>query len=290
MFQQRTIILIFLFFVSWIQCSPTGRGTRRDGILVAQIEPLKFQSEESISRQKLCPNECSGHGVCNVISTEGFPPSCSCLYLWSGTDCSTASCPNDCSLSGFCDDTTGLCLCNPGLTGADCSKKSEVTFTCENDCNQNGICDHQQGKCECFTGWLGNACETQLCKNNCSNHGLCWDMNGSGAYGCTCDKGWVGDYCQTIKIECEDNCSGHGVCDYSTGVCQCNKGWKIPNCLIKDCTGGYLSLNSPHPPPEGGCPNDCSCQGYCTCVDNNNCFCECQPGWAGDDCSVGISQ
>ena len=35
-------------------------------------------------------------------------------------------CPNGCSNRGQCDDKTGLCQCEKGFTGCDCSGKCEV--------------------------------------------------------------------------------------------------------------------------------------------------------------------
>ena len=46
---------------------------------------------------QLCPNQCSGHGTCNVTTS-----TCSCHAPWAGDDCSVPACKNNCSGNGWC--------------------------------------------------------------------------------------------------------------------------------------------------------------------------------------------
>ena len=43
-------------------------------------------------------------------------------------------CPNGCSNRGQCDDKTGLCQCEKGFTGCDCSGKCEVVHVIWTGC------------------------------------------------------------------------------------------------------------------------------------------------------------
>jgi len=68
-----------------------------------------------------CINDCSGHGDCD----KGI---CSCNAGWQGDDCSGAKiCPKDCSGKGEC--SKGVCLCNTGYYGADCSDSTATSGT-----------------------------------------------------------------------------------------------------------------------------------------------------------------
>ena len=42
-------------------------------------------------------------------------------------------CPNGCSNRGKCDDNTGLCQCEEGFTGCDCSGKFQLKYLCRMD-------------------------------------------------------------------------------------------------------------------------------------------------------------
>jgi len=69
------------------------------------------------------------------------------------------SCPNNCNGTGTCDLSTGVCNCNAGYTGSDCSQKSPIE--CPNNCGGNGDCDLSTGVCNCNSGYIGIACENK---------------------------------------------------------------------------------------------------------------------------------
>lgn len=97
---------------------------------------------------------------------------------------------------GYCDRRNGLCVCNQGYTGLDCSAckpsyyktgslcypKSSCIFLitlamcwslicllmnterCPNDCSQGGICDEATGTCNCFLTRKGDDCAQLFCQ------------------------------------------------------------------------------------------------------------------------------
>lgn len=131
---------------------------------------------------------CSGRGTCDY--TVG---ACSCYSGYTGSSCERTVCPNSCSGHGICQSLTrfvtdasivgstnyaagydGLqqygCKCDDGYRGADCSQ-IECPSTVDplggdggslgRDCSGRGICDYTTGLCNCFTGYQGESCYVQ---------------------------------------------------------------------------------------------------------------------------------
>lgn len=280
-----------------------GRTVRRDGLLVADTKPYEGEAH-IMERQAKCTNSCSGHGTCIYSEFSSFPAVCHCFAMWSGHDCSTASCPNDCSGQGQCDPSNGFCNCNTHFGKADCSIDMRIG-TCPEDCNGNGEC--VDGNCECYQGYSGISCREAPCPNNCTFNGVCADINlDFGGKMCMCNPGFKGEDCsQEIKVcpGSREPCNEHGKCNEETGVCECMRGWSGEDCSERDCVAGYLNrAGSAFPPPYAsqGCPNDCSCHGYCVCSGDQpeaeaeggdeplSCYCACEPSWAGEACSFPI--
>lgn len=125
--------------------------------------------------------ECSDRGICNHDTGV-----CECVPGWEGAACHKASCPNDCSGHGVCQSNLAMavdagtrfvggwdsglqlgCKCDAGYRGYDCSKK-ECPSTSDplgfegaekgRDCSGRGMCDYSSGKCQCFAGYTGVSC------------------------------------------------------------------------------------------------------------------------------------
>jgi len=144
------------------------------------------------------PQECSARGLCD--STTG---KCKCFVGFGGEACQRTTCPNDCSGHGICQSeyqfradavalglTSGSygsvydyytdpfdaqrqlgCKCDLGYRGPDCSEiecpsgtdplTNEEANKAAQDCSGRGICDYSVGQCKCFKGYFGERCETQ---------------------------------------------------------------------------------------------------------------------------------
>ena len=64
---------------------------------------------------KPCPSQCSGQGYCNSTSGE-----CVCKAGFVGRDCATPHCPRQCSHRGTCRG--GLCVCAAPFAGVACER------------------------------------------------------------------------------------------------------------------------------------------------------------------------
>jgi len=160
-----------------------------------------------------CPNQCSGHGTCNLNFV------CACYDNYGiglshdSGDCSERICPYELAWV----DT-------PDILG----KRHKYA-----ECAGKGICNRDTGECECFAGYQGKACARSTCPNDCSGHGRCayiqdlsygatsfdsptlkdfsteavtfdyyqWDL--SKTRGCVCDAGYA-------DVDCSKHLCPHG--------------------------------------------------------------------------------
>lgn len=144
-----------------IECSGKGKCDRKSGI--CECAP-GFEGEGC--RRTVCPNQCSGHGICQS------------LEKFASDNIPTVT--ND-ETTGRVDVTSEYdtawdarlqygCRCDDGYRGADCS-----LFECPSssdvlggngrqkgrDCSGRGTCDYSTGLCECHQGYYGESCQTQ---------------------------------------------------------------------------------------------------------------------------------
>ncbi|GLE07375.1 hypothetical protein PINS_up017537 [Pythium insidiosum] len=97
----------------------------------------------------LCPNACSGHGVCDRYKV------CRCQEGYFGHDCSLRRCPRG--------KAWGV------VSGVNNAHSSA-------ECSGRGICSYDTGTCNCQEGFTGNACQLINCPDGCSTRGRCITM------------------------------------------------------------------------------------------------------------------
>lgn len=128
--------------------------------------------------------ECSNKGLCDRMT--GM---CDCFPNYEGAACERTVCPNDCSGYGVCytqrqlaDEAGQLyttpwdadkhvgCVCDFGRRGLDCS-----LVECPSgpdvmkgpgaaqgrDCSGRGVCDYSTGRCNCYANFFGTMCQHQ---------------------------------------------------------------------------------------------------------------------------------
>lgn len=198
-------------------------------------------------------------------------------------------CPANCSFpeGGFCDVGSGVCFCNRGWQGSDCSEELPCRVA---NCSGHGTC--VRGSCQCELGSYGDACELNTCPHHChasAGRGHC--VLGT----CACEHGWSGASCSSRPMgSCLVDahglvCSGHGTCDVE-GACTC---------FHAEYTGADCSLYAPPlTTNEDACAKDGAgrvCggpeRGRCPEGDTDTAKCECKAGFSGiacasDDCFV----
>lgn len=178
-----------------------------------------------------CPGSCSGHGMCGFSSSHA-PGECTCDYGWAGAACQRTalytqirSCPNDCNGNGLC--MNGMCACNVGFNGVDCSGVECDAMSvgtncdmvrCPGDCHGQGLC--MNGVCACWEAFTGGDCSMpvecyELCRNTC-------DPDGSSEKCTFC----VGQ-CQTVHGHSELGVH-NGFEDLRATLLQSNKSRSLP--------------------------------------------------------------
>ncbi|KAM9984476.1 hypothetical protein ACTFIZ_004180 [Dictyostelium cf. discoideum] len=164
-------------------------------------------------------------------------------------------CPNGCAnniTNGICDMYSGLCICNRGYYGQDCSFAS---LTCSSNsntpiCSGNGICNSTNGECLCNPGYQSSDCSIPLLncpsenKSICSGFGKCNGLTGV----CTCDDNHQSSDCSIPFVKCPSinsifDCSGYGQCQNTTGICTCDELSFSDDCSLHNCLEPNCNLN-----------------------------------------------
>ena len=247
-----------------------------------------YDPTQQASRECNSLTSCSGHGVCMANG------SCYCDLFFTGKKCQINNCPGSCSGHGTCID--GVCVCNFGWDGNDCSKIKLCNPLCPEVWIGDGVCDpycdtpdclQDKGDCQdvciCPNVWLGDGSCDQLCNNTICNYdgGDCVTkecspgcrsvMLADGVCDHKCNTELCGldeGDCSTISTcSCSQNLQGNGMCDE-----QCN----VAACLYDygDCTLQVTEENCPpacSPPMVGNGFCDLSCNVSACNFDGDDC-------------------
>ena len=228
-----------------------------------------------------CPSSSCGNGAC-VDGVASY--TCTCDAGWEKDsagncnvnidDCHATACKTPDGNFGACTDLVDAFSCDCSLTdynGPDCTV--HIDDCADVDCGWSTQCSdlNRAYMCSCNDGSTATYCETppDPCDGVvCLNGGFCADGT------CTCTSGYSGTFCATPPDPCApDPCGYYGVCEAGTGACNCDAGYSGVPCV---------DINECYPNP---CNNGATCINL---VDDYNC--QCQPGWDGKDCDVGIDE
>jgi len=192
---------------------------------------------------------------------------------------------NLCSGHGICNSISSKCDCFTGFKGESCDEIDEDK-TCQFYCSGHGRCITSSltspPHCECDDAWKGEGCEISECdvdymNQPCSSQGVCLssfnNYTNRNEYNCVCDNSFRGRICEIQVIPCAQNCSIHGKC--LDGECSCDNGWSGSTCTVE--------LSPAESKQVECCPLKCSDNGQCDMV---ACKCVCAVDWSGPACNV----
>ncbi|XP_029136151.1 protein crumbs homolog 2a [Labrus bergylta] len=247
-------------------------------------------------------NECSSEPCQNgAICVDGMAEfHCFCVPGFQGynceidiNECASRPCENNATCINEKDHYE--CECLLGFAGINCELEIDE---CESSpCRNRATCHDLIGMytCECPPGFDGVDCEVDVdeCASEpCQNGAVCHDMVNS--YECDCSEtGFEGDHCELDIPECaSDPCQHGATCVEGVNgyACLCWPGYEGPNCEvdIDECA-------------ERPCENDGECfersdpshwelDWELSFSDAAGYICQCQPGFAGENCSVNIDE
>ncbi|MDE3156438.1 MAG: thrombospondin type-1 domain-containing protein, partial [Acidobacteriota bacterium] len=140
----------------------TGAVAAGQTVALGQIQSVNFNSDNNNCGS--CGNACTG-----------------------GTTCQSGACAAPLACSGHGQMVNGLCLCEAGYTGADCSGGGGAQ-----SCSGNGTLVNNV--CVCNQGYTGADCSQLVSVQTCSGHGV--SVNGL----CQCEAGFTGADCSQSTL------------------------------------------------------------------------------------------
>lgn len=247
-------------------------------------------------------NECASEPCQNgAICQDGIAEfHCFCVPGFQGynceidiNECASRPCENNATCINEKDHYE--CECLDGFAGVNC--EVEINECESSPCINGATCHDLIGmySCECLPGFDGIDCEIDLdeCESQpCQNGAVCHDMvNG---YACDCrDTGFEGDFCEMDIPECASNPCQHGAtCQEQVRgyTCLCWPGYEgancevdIDECMDQPCENGGECF-------ERSNPSHWEMDWEMSFADASGYICQCQSGFAGENCSVNINE
>jgi hypothetical protein len=223
-------------------------------LLVCAIMPI-YATRSGYRHLIVCPNGCSGNGVCLNATFTQASGECSCFPGFAGSDCSQRMCPS-------------------GTAWVDFPYANNTAHANYTECSNMGVCNRVTGQCQCRFGFGGAACDAMVCPMSpqvncvvstryrfcgnyavCGGHGKCMSLRYAAAlkdyntlwdstqyigwdadmiHGCVCDDGWEGPNCDQQICPKGDNP------DTTDQVDEV----QLLDCKCSHCGGGlYLTIN-----------------------------------------------
>ncbi|KAN0028739.1 hypothetical protein ACTFIV_010592 [Dictyostelium citrinum] len=236
---------------------------------------------EADCSKKHCPSgtngfECSGNtnGKCNVLNGE-----CQCNNDRQGIDCGNSfyQCPiyQDQLCNGKpCNNQTGICSCDPGVTLPDCSG-----VACPSTCSNGAYCDIALGQCKCGPNWSGADCNVPL--HYISSIEPCSTNGGKVTF-----YGWFGEVHNFPSITIGGVRCNNIAATSQNITCEIGAGTGLKDVLLLQNGISVLGKNLfryLNTAESVSCLNDCSDNGVCSTTDG---ICKCNNEKIGFDCSA----
>jgi hypothetical protein len=185
--------------------------------------------------------ECSNKGTCDRTSGN-----CNCFPGFTGTACERTICPNSCSGHGVCTSMKQMARMDTALPlGPNTYYEGfEDTTTWDEDMSYGCVCDSSwdvgldDGQTQ-QPEWFGPDCSQRHCPSGDDPFTEVVETNCTGIAAPTAASTAVG----LQGNLCHVDCSNRGICDHRTGVCQCFDGMYGAACNTIDATATYTYWN-----------------------------------------------
>ncbi|KAK1884112.1 Protein crumbs like 1 [Dissostichus eleginoides] len=292
--------------------------------------PEGFGGEDCRTHVTDCIDEpCRNNGTC-LLRREGFQCHCAPGFEGKTCEEDVNEClSKPCQNGAICLDGEAEfhCFCVPGFQGYNC--EIDINECASRPCENNGTCINEKDhyECECLEGFAGVNCENEIdeCESDpCHNGATCLDL--ISVYSCQClpgftgidcevdvdecfsepclngavcqdmvnsDTGFQGDFCELDIPECASDPCQHGA-TCSEGVreytCLCWPGYEGPNCEVDIDECAEQPCENAGECFERSDPSHWDLDWDLSFADAAGYICQCQQGFAGENCSVNIDE